>query len=276
MSRRSVLITVRKRANFFNLSNLNNEFYLFGSNFLKTFSQLLLKKNVLFINGVFNSFLNTIFLSGHFFFTTKILKNYKRETTVRSNNLLKSKKQILELSITNLLKSLSSKFKTNLILSNFGILNTFYNRKLVSYLFKKFKPYVFILFRRRFNLYIDFLKLTSLYFISKIDIGTYLYVITGIFRYLQKKSHAKFLTFLDQLIRYAIFISKKKLKISRILGLKLIINGRFKGKTRSNSTKLQIGSVPSQSINKNIEYSKRYTFTKKFGVFGFKMWVYKS
>jgi hypothetical protein len=276
MSRKSVLITIRKNTTLLNLSNFSDKFYLLGINFIKSFSQLFLKKNVLLVNGVLNFSQNKIFLSGQLFFTTKILKNYKRETILFSSKLQKQKKIRLEASILRLFKTLNIKFDTNLIFCHFLSLNNFYNKKFILYMFKKFKPYVFTLFRRRFNLYVDFIKLTSLFFLSKIDIGTYLYAVTNIFRYLQKRSHSKFSIFFKQFINYAIFINAKKLKSdSNIQGLKLVISGRFKGKTRSNPEKIQIGSVPAQSFNKTIEYSKRYTFTKKFGVFGFKMWVYK-
>jgi ribosomal protein S3 len=55
-----------------------------------------------------------------------------------------------------------------------------------------------------------------------------------------------------------------------IKGIKFVINGKIKGKTRSTSNSISFGKVPTQSVSKNIDYSKIHVFTI-YGVFGFKL-----
>mgnify|MGYP001987542308 CR=1 FL=1 len=59
-----------------------------------------------------------------------------------------------------------------------------------------------------------------------------------------------------------------------ILGVKVLIKGRIKGKPRSNTVSIVKGLTPIQSISKNIEYSKLNVYTLN-GAFGFKLWVYR-
>jgi ribosomal protein S3 len=63
--------------------------------------------------------------------------------------------------------------------------------------------------------------------------------------------------------------------IKAILGVKLIISGKIKGKPRSTTTCIQVGSVPSQSLAKDISFSKIHVYTL-YGSFGFKIWVHKK
>jgi ribosomal protein S3 len=60
-----------------------------------------------------------------------------------------------------------------------------------------------------------------------------------------------------------------------ILGIKLIVSGKIKGKPRSSTTCIQVGSVPSQSLDKDVDFSKLHVYTL-YGVFGFKIWIYKK
>lgn len=57
-----------------------------------------------------------------------------------------------------------------------------------------------------------------------------------------------------------------------ISGIKFIINGKLKGKTRSKSFNQVFGAVPIQTLKCNIEYAKSHAFTI-YGVFGIKIWV---
>jgi hypothetical protein len=69
-------------------------------------------------------------------------------------------------------------------------------------------------------------------------------------------------------------------KNSKILGLKLLIAGRLKGKLRkkkifiqAKTDKNQITSIAGQTISKDIEFTKLDVFSR-YGVFGFKLWTY--
>lgn len=277
MSRKAVLITLRKQPHLeLNLNNFNDKFFLLGLNFLKAFKQLLFKKGCLLVNESFNVCFNQISFIAKIYFTTKLLKIYKRKSIIRTTKYNLKSKNIFEMSLSNLTHHITNTFKTNSFKVNLTILNKRLNKKWAIVLFKQFRPFVFVLFNRRFNLYVDFIKLTCLYFSSLLTIDTYLYYIATVFKYLQKKSHGKFVGFLNQVFCVLIFPVKKLSIKTEVLGMKLIINGRFKGKTRSKSTKIQIGKIPTQALSKKIEYAKTHIFTKKFGVFGFKLWVYKK
>lgn len=57
-----------------------------------------------------------------------------------------------------------------------------------------------------------------------------------------------------------------------INGLKLIVNGKIKGKLRASFSCIKIGSVPIQTISKNIDFAQLHIYTL-YGAFGLKIWV---
>lgn len=146
--------------------------------------------------------------------------------------------------------------------------------KIVKYLYIHFKRFINMLFSRRFNLFIDFIKLTSLFIKSKITSNNYLYLLSQIFRLLTKKKHSRFMYFLKFLFTRIIKM-EAKFGNTLIKGVKFLINGKILGKPRSSSSRLLVGSVPIQTINANIQFSKVHVYTL-YGVFGFKFWVYYS
>lgn len=64
-----------------------------------------------------------------------------------------------------------------------------------------------------------------------------------------------------------------KLKISRIRGLKLKINGRINLNRRARTFQLLCGSIPLQTINANIAYAHKVLFTQN-GSFGINTWIF--
>jgi hypothetical protein len=153
-------------------------------------------------------------------------------------------------------------------------LNKEIDSKVIKRLYNSFKRFANMLFARRFNLFVDFLKLTSLFIKGKIAADSFLYLLSQIFRLLTKKKHSRFMYFLKYLFTY---ITKTELQSNRnlIQGIKIIINGKILGKPRSSSSCLLVGSVPIQTINANIHFSKIHAYTL-YGVFGFKLWVHYS
>jgi hypothetical protein len=272
MSRRSNLTTLRTNKISLNLSNFNNKFYVLGLNFLKTFKQLLLQKRIFVFNENLNFFCNKIYLKSSFFFEAHKLKSYKKKT---KKKLKKIKKKITI--IPNLIENLSKLFNINSIITNFEVINNKMNSKLFSFLSTRFQYIVFMLFSRRLNLYLDFIKLTALYSENKVDLNTYLYVLMQIFKYLRKQQHSAYFKFLLILFNVLIFnVAKMKNIKSKIKGIKIIIGGRLKGKQKAKTQTIKLGLVPIQTLYKNIEFAKGYTFTRNFGVYGFKIWVYKN
>ena len=58
-----------------------------------------------------------------------------------------------------------------------------------------------------------------------------------------------------------------------LCGVKFLLSGRIRGKSRSSSNLIQIGSVPTQTISKTIDYATSHVYTL-YGVFGIKVWTY--
>lgn len=81
------------------------------------------------------------------------------------------------------------------------------------------------------------------------------------------KKHNFFLAFLKQILK--IFMS---LSISRIKGIKILISGRFNGAPRAKHRTITFGSMPIQTIKKQIDYSISTSYTKN-GTFGIKLWI---
>jgi hypothetical protein len=249
-----------------NLISENSKTFLYGFKFLVLFEKLLNKKGVILINKNLNLENNKCNLSlGLFFGTFRMLKYSRRNFFIKKKSGLfaikKSKKE---------LKLFSKFFKTNFLNLKIENYNHFLTKGLIVFFFNKLKIFSSSLFPRRQNFFLDFIKLSCLFITSKINSSVYLSVIGLTFKVLQKKKHTQFLFFLKFLFKT--IISKKN---SSILGVKLLINGKLKGKARASSTYIQQGSVPTQSISKNIEFSKIHVYTR-FGAFGFQFWVHKK
>ena len=137
-------------------------------------------------------------------------------------------------------------------------------------IFKKFKRYVNTLFPRRFRFFLDFVKLSLLFALGKINSSFFIKILTEIFRILQKKRHTRFFQFIKKF-----FIFLIELKDSNLKGFKLNISGNLKGKKRSSDHSITFGPFPLQSFNKHIEFAKADAFTI-YGIFGLKIWVYRS
>ena len=131
-----------------------------------------------------------------------------------------------------------------------------YNRFIKEILFWKVKRFSYTLFPRRFSFFKDFLKLSILFFRGALDNNYYLRLLGEIFRILQKRRHSKYLIFITFYLKLLFTKFTKIQTSSKILGLKFVINGKLKGKTRSNCFKLNIGSLPNQTIMLNIQFTK--------------------
>ena len=271
MSQKANLLTIRKNNFFLNLLNLNTNMFLYGQNALNSLTRLGLKKNVLLINENMNFYSNKIYLNFDLFFSTKKLKAYKklkRKVNTNKRNAF----------YNNALLDTITFLKINFVITKFKVLNKEINKTFLLYLFKKLKIHIKYLFERRYSLFIDFIKLTTLYFNAQISTKVYLSILAEIFKYLKKKQHAKFISFIKKLFTLLIFESNKyKVKDKAYLkGIKFRINGRVKGKAKASSFYNQIGLIPVQSLGTQIDFVKARVYTQNFGVFGFKLWVYKN
>ena len=272
MGQISNILTLRQQQKSLGLLSAESKSFLYSLNFINTFKRLLNKKGVLLTESSSNSLTNASFLHLKLFFQSTRTKNYKL-----GFSLLKSKRKTKvsqNLKIDKLFTNQFKLLKRTVTVLRIKNLNKEIDSKVIKRLYNSFKRFANMLFARRFNLFIDFLKLTSLFIKGKIAADSFLYLLSQIFRLLTKKKHSRFMYFLKYLFTY---ITKTELQSNRnlIQGIKIIINGKILGKPRSSSSCLLVGSVPIQTINANIHFSKIHAYTL-YGVFGFKLWVHYS
>lgn len=272
MAQKANLITIRNKyhielvventklwvALFKLLSNINRLFYI---------KRVLLKKCFI---GVDSSLINfTFFL----FYQNATLSKYKRKIDSLSTSCLNM--NVRNNSIVNLLKKFSSRYFLNRFLFNIKILNNFVNRKMVFFFYSKLKRYISSLFSRRYNLFIDFLKLTSLFLTQHIDLLNYTKIIGKIFKDLSLRLHNRFVDFIKNLFLMLLEIHKNFNVSSYLEGVKFLLAGRIRGKERSSSKLLTLGRVPIQTLSKNVCFSSTHVYTV-YGAFGVKLWVYQK
>ena len=81
------------------------------------------------------------------------------------------------------------------------------------------------------------------------------------------KRHNYFLIFLKRTLTLFIFS-----KFSKVDGIKINLKGRFNGAPRARNRIIEIGNVPVQTLNSNIQYYQTISFTPN-GTFGVKVWI---
>lgn len=263
MGQKSNLLTLRKTKLKSNLLTINSKEFLYGLTFLKAINYLFLKKNIIITKNDLNFESNKLFLNINLFFKTVKLLQY-------SVKLKKLKIINRHLNFNNLFFLIKNHFillNNNYIQLSFTVLNNLLEKRLKVFFFNKLRRFYPLLFKRRFNLFIDYIKLSCLFAQNKINSKIYLITLAQIFKILPKRKHNIFFIFIKTI--FSLFIKKKIFS-----GIKLLINGRLKGKPRSNSIAFLFGSTPVQSLSKNVEFSKLHVYTLN-GVFGFKLWVYR-
>jgi hypothetical protein len=173
-------------------------------------------------------------------------------------------------------KRLAFLFK-NLIQNGKIVLKTFViNKELkqdrikLKELYFKFNEYKNKLFSRRFNLFVDFIKLTCLIQQRKITAATLLSTLGTIFKILPKRLHNSYFRFLKSLIQEVLLEQKKVDKTTKIIGVRLLINGKLRGKLRSSSLTINQGRIGAQVLSNNMEFAKVNVNTM-YGCFGFQL-----
>lgn len=263
MGQKSNVLTLNLLKKDLNLMSENSKNFLYGFKFLISLEKLLNKKGILLVHKNLNLENNKCNLNlGLFFGTFRMLKYSRKDFFLKKKTSIKKSKKDLKLFLNF--------FNTNLLNFKIENYNNFLTKSLIVFFFNKLKTFSNSLFPRRQNFFFDFIKLSCLFTTSKITSSVYLSAIGSTFKILQKKKHTQFLFFLKFLFKT--IICKKD---SSILGIKFLINGKLKGKARASSSYIQQGSVPTQSISKNIEFSKAHVYTR-FGAFGLQFWVHKK
>ena len=273
MGQKSNLLTLRKKNK--NLSFLGNEKesrkFLCGLNLLKFLEQLLKRKNVLLTEKTLNFDSNKSYLNLTLFFKAAKLLSYRKKISK------KWKFSNYDDGITKFLNQEFSLLQSNLISLKLRVINRKINKKLVRFFYHRLRRFSGILFSRRFNFFVDFIKVTSLFSENFLPLKSYLSFFGQIFRVLQKRTHSRFLLFL-KIVFDLLVLNKKVKKLSKksnVKGLKFVLNGKLKGKTRASSAYGQFGCVSISTIVQNIVFAKLHIYTL-YGVFGLRAWVYRT
>lgn len=251
-----------------NTKVINSNFISFSNNFkfVETFLRALEKKNVLVSSISFSQSSNMVSLRMGIFFSS----NYIRLRKLRFNKL-KLKKQKDQRSLhkfKNLFFDNLNVLRINLFSFVVKNLNNNIQPNIVKYFYLKLKRYIKILFSRRFDLFLDIIRLTALLVKKEVSLSIFLFVLVKIFCTLSKKKHNQFFFFIRDLFKSITYLKSKYIDIK---GIKFILNGKFKGKPRAKKNKIVIKSVPIQTMKSNILFSKKHAYSL-YGVFGFKLW----
>jgi hypothetical protein len=279
MGQKSNLLTL-KSASLPHIFASNSKIFFSIYKFVELLTRLFFSRGVWVIKKTFQIDNNFIFVNlALFFYNHKItlLKN-KNFVKKQQDNFL-SQKRTKSL-FFNLLQKYCLKYKLNSFLFNFKVLNGFVKKKPLSFLFKKLKYFISFMFARRFNLFLDFLKITSLFIDNLLTVSTYTVFLCQIFKNISHRLHNKYFAFLKTLFKLILNFSEKRIGLNSdinkpLAGFKLIISGRLRNKDRSSSRLLLLGSIPTHSFSKDIDFASSPVHTL-YGVFGFKLWAFRK
>jgi hypothetical protein len=244
-------------------SNLKHIQYLRLLSFNQIFKRVLIKKKIDVSKQSFDNVNNKLFLVYDLFFQTQKTINYK----YKIKKYKKQKKNKKKHSLTNAIKIFNDKISLSVL--KFKNLNIEIEPEILKQLYSTTKRFNNILFARRFNLYIDFIKISSLFTQGKITSALFVNYLGLIFYRLPKNKHTRFLFFIKVLFDKILTI-----KNTQIRGLKFIINGKLQGKTRATIYKTIAGKIPIQTIQSEVLENIVHVYTL-YGAFGFKLWTNK-
>lgn len=309
MGQKANTLTLRKNNESLNFVSLNPKEFTNALEFIKVFKRSLDKKGVTITKSDFNCVANTSYLTLDLFYKTQKLAKYKKKTRnsklslfrlqnkkdsflyhtkrqLRWFNIKKLKKSSVYLDYIKLKKNVLVEKRLALLFKNLAqnekvVLKTFVinkelkkEQKKLKELYFKFKEYKNKLFSRRFNLFVDFIKLTCLIQQKKITASILLSTLGTIFKILPKRLHNSYFRLLKSLIQEVLLEQKKENKdrTTKIIGVKLLINGKLRGKLRSSSLTINQGRIGAQVLSNSMEFAKVHVNTM-YGVFGFQLWV---
>ena len=187
-----------------------------------------------------------------------------------------SKININNKSLKNIFENFSKRFGYNCFYFKILNLNKLVCKKKLVSLYKGLKIFSFNIFSRRYNLFIDFLKVSILFFDNFVGLSCYIKVWGRVFKHLHKRLHGKFFFFVKACI-HSLLKLKNTNKTDGIKasfsGIKFVLGGRVRGKQRSSSTIIRLGCIPTQTIRKHVDFASSHVYTL-YGVFGIKIWAF--
>lgn len=236
-------------------------------------------KGVWTLKNFFSLDTNLVFINFFLYYQNSITSKYKRKIKKKNSAFVLS---TYSKNFSTIFRKYIDKLGYNLYMLRVVNLNALVDKQKMPFLFDCLKSFSSSIFARRYNLFLDFIKMTILFFDNYIDLSGYIKVWVRIFKYLSKRLHGKFFFFVKKTIESLILLNKKKFRKQKIFknkiqfclhGIKFLLTGRIRGKFRASSTLIQIGSVPTQTLNKNIDFASSHVNTL-YGVFGLKIWSY--
>ena len=272
MSQKANLITIRKK-NRIELTVQNSKIWVSLYILIENVSRLFSIKGAWVLKSFCGFDTNFVSLNLLLYYQTFKLSAFKKKITrKKSYNGIYLKNKSFGLFFQQYINTFGFSFFD----FNVSNLNLFVNKKKLSILYKNLKVFSFNIFSRRFNLFIDFLKVTVLFFDNYINLSSYINIWARVFKNLHKRLHGKFFFFVKEFIKSLLKIKplNKESSLKPVFsGIKFLISGRIRGKSRASSMLIQEGCVPTQSIDKSVDFSSAHVYTL-YGVFGIKIWTY--
>jgi hypothetical protein len=275
MSQKANLITIRKK-NKIEFVVQNTKLWVSLHHLIVNISRLFFIKGVWVLKSFYGFDTNLVSVNLYLYFQKAKLSLYKRKISKKLTDFNIFFKKKINKAFATLFNKYTKILGLNSVDLNVFNLNKFVNRKRLHLLYKKLKMFSFSIFTRRFNLFIDFLKMNVLFFDNHIPLSSFIKVWSQVFKNLHKRLHGKFFLFVktavDSLLK--IRLSSKKYKTKHYLsGIKFLLSGRIRGKQRASSLLIKLGNIPTQTISKNIDFSSTHVYTL-YGIFGIKIWAY--
>lgn len=240
---------------------VNNQSFVFSHLFLNSLKRAYKKKNILIsniyfeINGTSTSLIFSLFFRSRF--SSKI-----RRFFIKHSSSSRSRKENKNLNPLSLFSLLGNQF----FIKN-QVLNNQLETSQLNSLYKQFSFFERGLFNRRFNVFLDFIKILCLFKTGFLGVSVLAEILGEIFKHIQKKSHSRYIFFIKYL-----FGSLCEGPESRFRGMRLFISGKLLGKPRSSCVKVIKGSVPLKTFDSLVKHHS-LSIQTGYGTFGLKVWV---
>lgn len=272
MGQKSNVVTLRplEKPVDFNITLTNTKNLVKFFYFISSLKNLLRLKNIILLKNTLDFNNNQLCICITLFYKSSKLCYLRRRLKKNIISFFEKKSKL-----NTLIFDYFSVQQASLIFFSFKQINRFVNEEIVRFIYSRIKRFKNTIFVRRFNLFIDFIKLTALFCEQNVSVKEYLQILSEIFRFLSKKHHNRFFFFIKFIFDILIFKIKfakiEKIK-SFISGIKFQINGKIRGKLRSSSRIVSVGSIMAQKIDSKIFFAKTPAHTL-WGVFGLQIWV---
>ncbi len=195
MGQKSNVLTIRKALPQFNSIEKNQNQFVLIHLVLQHLQKLFFKSDVCLLNFTVQENSNKIYVNFDLFFRTRKLIRYKK--------FLKRIKPNVQsfCFINSIIRFIKAKFSIFLINFKFLVFNRLllkknkFRKKLLVEFYNLFRRYSKLLFPRRVNFFLDFIKLSVLLFCGFLRVSFFIKLLAEIFTILQKKRHSFFFQF---------------------------------------------------------------------------------